>query len=258
MTLRLKNIHHRDFRIKFVDESHTYYIDGSEEGYTSTTRLVHSLFRPFNADEVIDKMRKSKNWSSSVYFGRSPEEIKTGWEQLRNSAAKSGTSMHENIENFYNGVVQGSTSSRTSSREFDMFLAFRHDHPNLAPYRTEWCIFDEDCKVAGSVDMVYKDENNPGSYVIADWKRSKAIKMSNKWQRGTSKHTAHLDDCNFIHYSLQLAIYKYILERKYDILISDTLIVVLHPTQTNYVVLKTKDLGVEVQSIMDDRMEKSV
>lgn len=248
-----QNPHLRDSRIRFVEDTHTYYVDGSEDGYqyTSTTKLMHSMFKPFDADEVIEKMRRSRNWGSSKYYGMSPDEIKAGWEDNRDSAAKSGTAMHENIENYYNGVDHD-----TNTREFEMFQKFRDDHKDLVPYRTEWCIFDEDAKVSGSVDMVYEERHTPGSFVIADWKRSKAIKTENRWQSGTSKNTCHLQDCNFIHYSLQLSTYKYILEKNYGLNISDTFIVVLHPEQDSYTKIVTEDLSAEVGEIMEERKQK--
>ena len=244
--LQSQNPHPRDERIRFVEESHKYYVDGSVDGfeYISTTSLMHSMFKPFDADEVIDKMRKSRNWANSPYHGQSPEEIKAGWDSNRDLAAKSGTAMHENIENFYNGIDHKITP------EFEMFQKFRDDHEGLVPYRTEWCIFDEDSKVSGSVDMVYEVSESPGTFGIADWKRSKAIKTENKWQSGTSKHTSHLPDCNFIHYSLQLSTYKYILEKNYGLTISDTFIVVLHPAQDSYNKIVTRDLSAEVEGIM--------
>jgi nucleoside-diphosphate-sugar epimerase len=42
----------------------------------------------------------------------------------------------------------------------------------------EWMIFDEDLKLAGSIDMVY--ENPDGTLSIYDWKRSKDISKINK------------------------------------------------------------------------------
>ncbi|CAM9104161.1 unnamed protein product [Sphacelaria rigidula] len=257
MTLESQNPHPRDSRIRFVEDTHSYYVDGSTDRYeyTSTTKLMHSLFKPFDADEVIGKMRNSKNWENSKYFGMSPEEIKTGWEENRDSAAKSGTAMHQCIEDFYNGDDKLTTLT-TPDKEFEFFERFRLDHQDLVPYRTEWCIFDEDAKVSGSVDMVYEDKLNPGSYVIADWKRSKEIKTDNRWQKGTSENSCHLPDCNFIHYSLQLSTYKYILEKNYGLKISQTFIVVLHPSQESYIKLSTKDLGEEVERIMKSRVKK--
>lgn len=248
MSLETKNKHPRDERIRFVEKNHAYYVDGNNDGYISTTTLVHSLFEKFDADKVISKMRRSASWSSSRYFGMETCAIKDSWEQNRDSAAKAGTSMHENIENFYNQV-----SHDTESLEFKLFDKFLKDHLDLKPFRTEWCIFDEDAKVCGSVDMVYEDPQRVGTFIIADWKRSKSIKLENVWQSGSDSSTCHLPDCNFIHYSLQLGIYKYILEKKYDIIISQTFIVVLHPSQKIYKKIFTRNVDKEVENIMKER-----
>jgi len=82
MTLEKTNEHPRDSRIDFIEESHTYLVDGSKDGYISTTTLMHSLFKPFDPDEVIDKIMRSRNWVNSIYFGQSPDDIKTGWEKI--------------------------------------------------------------------------------------------------------------------------------------------------------------------------------
>lgn len=252
MILSEVNRHPRDERLKFVESSHTYYVDGSLHGYISTTTLVHQLFEKFDADKVIEKMRRSKTWTSSPYFGMEPSEIKEGWEKTRDDAANAGTFMHANIENYYNKI-----NHETQSKEFSLFKNYTNDHKELKPFRTEWCIFDDESKVCGSIDMVYEDPDNPGFHIVADWKRSKAIKFDNKWQSGSDRFTAHLPDCNFIHYSIQLGIYKYILEKNYDVKISETFIVVLHPNQENYEKIYTKNLDKEVLNIMDRRKNGS-
>ena len=247
--LKSKNPHPRDSRISFVDSTHTYYIDGSSEGYISSTTLVHSLFPRFDADAIIQKMMKSRRWTSSPYFGRTPDDIKKGWDSNRDAAASAGTAMHQNIEMYYNGEPH-----ETTSREFRMFENYAGDYKDLEPFRTEWEIFDDLAMVAGSVDMVYKDPKNPGCIIIADWKRSKEIKTSNRWQRGTDPLTQHLQDCNFVHYSLQLALYKNILENRYDQTVTGTFLVVLHPNQHNYIKMDTLDMDDTVQKILDRRM----
>lgn len=250
--LKEKNPHVRDSRISFIDSTHTYYIDGSSDGYISSTTLVHSLFPHFDADLVISKMMKSKKWPNSPYFGRTPCEIKKGWDNNRDSAASAGTAMHENIEMFYNAEPY-----EKNTKEFRLFSEYNSDHSNLVPFRTEWEIFDEEAMVAGSIDMIYKDPDNPGCIIVADWKRSKEIKMFNKWQKGTDPLTRHLDDCNYVHYSLQLALYKNILEKKYNQTVTDTFLVILHPNQDKYLKLKTLDMDTVVQDILNRRMGTS-
>lgn len=248
--LHEKNPHPRDFRLEFVESSHTYYVDGTKDGYISCTSLVHNMFEKFDADVVISKMMSSRNWPNSPYFGMEADDIKKKWDANRDAAAQAGTAMHENIEMFYN-----EESHEENSKEFELFSKYLSDHNIYRPHRTEWCIFDEEARVCGSVDMIYDDPDRPGYHIIADWKRSKAIKTENRWQSGIHRYTAHLPDCNFIHYSLQLAIYKYILEKKYGRKISKTFIVVLHPQQETYQKIYTRDLSTEVEGIMKERLE---
>ena len=176
------------------------------------------------------------------------EQIKELWNKNGEFAASMGTKMHANIENFYNGIQH-----ETESKEFELFSQFMEDHRDLEPYRTEWVVFDENAKISGSIDMVFKDPVNRGKFIICDWKRSKELKLKNPWQNGTSEFTRHLQDTNFVHYSLQLTIYKRILEKNYGIEISDCYIVVLHPSQETYIKKQILDLSEEVEHIFSSR-----
>ena len=65
-------------------------------------------------------------------------------------------------------VYRGDYKNIDEQVEWEYFLQFVGDHPELKPYRTEWMIYDEDLKLAGSIDMVY--ENADGTLSIYDWK----------------------------------------------------------------------------------------
>jgi hypothetical protein len=245
--LALLNAHERDKRISFDEPSHTYTIDESSEGYTSVTTLLHTAFKPFVADEVVSNIMNGKNWLTSEYYGMNREEIKQDW----TNAAILGTAMHNNIENFYN-----SAPYKTDGKEWQLFCQYRDSHPELKAYRTEMTVFDEDHKIAGSIDMLYMDPKSPGCYIIADWKRSKSLKMDNKWQSGLLDCTRHLDDCNFIQYSLQLNIYKHILETKYDMTVTECFLVFLHPKQQDYIKVICEDLSEEVVQLFEHRKQQ--
>jgi hypothetical protein len=247
-TLARANPHPRDARVTFVEDTHTYFVDGSSDGYISCTTLIHSLFGHFDADAVIAKMMASPRWRHSQYFGMTPDEIKKKWDENRDSAAAAGTAMHLNLERYYNFEEHS-----TEGREWEMFAAFRDDHPRLEAHRTEMIVFAEDLKIAGSIDMLYHDPDEPGAFIIADWKRSKEIKMSNRWQSGTHSLTEELEDCNFIHYSLQLSLYKYVLEKYYGMKVNDRFIVVLHPNQETYLKIPTRDMDDVIAALMDER-----
>jgi len=223
------------------------------QGYISSTTLVHTLFDKFDADKIITKMRNSRNWVRSPYKHMTDEQIKKKWKDSGDFAAKAGTKMHLQIENYYNDVDHDKNSP-----EFRMFEEFVKDHPELEAYRPEWIVFDEESKVSGSIDMVYSRKNSKGEveYVIADWKRSKEIKMGNRYQSGIDEFTHQLEDCNYNHYSLQLSLYKYILEKNYGIKIAESFIVVLHPNQKEYIKIRTENLDRNVKNIMRKRAGK--
>jgi ATP-dependent exoDNAse (exonuclease V) beta subunit len=153
-----------------------------------------------------------------------------------------------------NGHGQSSSSSVSlngSSIEFSYFLNFLHDHPNLIPYRTEWTVFHEELKLAGSIDMLFFDEST-NKFHIYDWKRCRNIQKSNPFDKwGNKECINHFPDTNFWHYSLQLNIYKAILERKYNMTIDGLFLVCLHPNNknSNYIKLKAPNLQEEVSDL---------
>lgn len=242
------NKHPRDERIAFEEEPHLYYIDGSTDGYISATTLIHEFFDKFNPDEVIDKMMASPKWPNSKYYGMTKDDIKKQWEDNGREVSEAGTQLHLDIEHFYNDIFV-----ENQSKEFGHFLQFFDKHQHLKAYRTEWMIFDETLKLAGSVDMLFKDDD--GNYHIYDWKRSKGIKKENKFQKGKYP-LSHLDDCNFYHYSLQLNLYRKLLKLNYGIEVKSMCLVQLHPSWPSYIKYECPILEKEIDIIFAQRISQ--
>ena len=225
-TLAKRNPHPRDDHIQFDESTHTYTIDGSSD-YVSVTTWNHRHFKHFDADKVIDNMMASRNWPNSKYYGQTREEIKSGWEKNRNEAASAGTKMHFDIECYYNGLEVSN-----DSEEYNQFKKYLEKHTFNA-YRTEWTVWDKELKIAGSIDMVY--ENDDGTLMIYDWKRSKGIIRNKRFEEySITECINHLPDTNFWHYSLQLNTYKAILERNYNKKVTKMCLVCLYPGQGTY------------------------
>lgn len=223
--------HVRDGMITFQEEGHIYTVVGMTGHPTSVTTLIHHFFPEFNADEVIDKMMRGRNWRNSKYYGRTKQDIKDEWERNGKQASELGTLMHADIENFLNSEPV----LNPDSIEFGYFLkfweGFQAVNPAFQPYRTEWLVFDEDKKIAGSIDCTLSDAH--GNIVILDWKRSKEIKKSNSYEKGKGPLSG-LDNCNFNHYRLQLNIYRHILETRYAKHVVGMYIVVFHPNNPTF------------------------
>lgn len=251
-TLALKNPHIRDQYIQFEEVGHKYTIlSDPDSKYTSVTTWNHTHFPVFDADAIIANMMKGKGWKTGhKYWGLNAVEIKAMWS---NNGSSAGTELHYNIECFMNMNMDlnmdlnmdsnldithqnlldhyhlhGASIIQNTSVEWQYFLQFVKAFPHFKPYRTEWTVFHEDIKLAGSIDMVY--ENPDGTLMIYDWKRSKEIVKSSRWcKNALTDCISSLPDTNFWHYALQLNTYKAIIEAKYGKKVTDLYLVRLHP-----------------------------
>ena len=240
--LAKKNPHKRDKYILFDEPTHVYTIKG-DSNYCSVTQFNKKHFEEFDADKIIENMMNSKYWKQNKYYGMTPTEIKDSWEKNRISASSAGTKLHYDIECYYNNIF-----NKNDSIEFKYFKDFVIATKDLVPYRTEWMIWDEELKLAGSIDMVY--QNPDGSLMIYDWKRSKEIVQRNRWEKYSSTPClSHIPDTNFWHYALQLNTYKAIIERNYGKKVSSLSLVCLHPNHDGYQIIKVPDLQKEVYEL---------
>ena len=252
--LAKKNAHPRDEFIEFDEGPHIYTIHG-QQGFTSVTTWNHSHFSHFDADAIIDKILTNRKYNTDPhykYYLKTREEIKEMWDKNRDSAATSGTNMHYDVECYYNGINNGNTS-----QEFEYFLKFAKDYDYLIPYRTEWMIYHEELKLAGSIDMVFynkKDDN----YWIYDWKRCKEIVNEHPFgQHAANPVISHFPDTNFWHYTLQLNTYKAILEEKYGMKIAGLALVVLHPDNyyKSYDRIECPFIQEDIQALFEQRRQ---
>ena len=223
--------HPRDQHIEFIQSTHTYLVNGKALPL-SVTGLVHRFAQEFDADLAIEKMRGSVRWPRPEYsrvidgslVPLSNEEIKEKWATNSQDASSRGTWMHLQLEVCMNGGCADGEYC-----ELDLFRRFLRQFqvPAIA-FRTEWCIYSEQDQLAGCIDYVAKCSAT--EVIIFDWKRTKDLrsKYQNSWASMKSP-LAHLPDCCGIHYRLQLNVYKYMLEKSYNLRVKAMLVVCLHP-----------------------------
>jgi ATP-dependent exoDNAse (exonuclease V) beta subunit len=249
--LSRKNTHPRDGRITFDEGPHIYTVD-DEKYPTSVTGWIHSHFTHFDSDKIIDNMLKGPKMKDPnyMYYGKTKEEIQMMWDKNRDQSAQAGTKLHYDIECYYNGIPV-----ENESIEYQYFLKFTRDFPYI-PYRTEWVVFYEEYKLCGSIDMIF--ENPDGTLLIYDWKRCKEIKYDNGIYTNYAKTPciSHLVDENFWHYSLQLNIYKTILEHKYGKKVVGLFLVCMHPDNPykTYDRIEVKIMEKEMSDLLEHRL----
>ncbi|MFT6716948.1 MAG: hypothetical protein ACJA0Q_001597 [Saprospiraceae bacterium] len=239
--LEKQNAHNRDLRIEFHSENHEYFIDG-KKATVSVSEIVGNFFPKFNTEFWSKKKARER--------GVPVETVLKEWADKGALAANLGTYLHEQIELFYNDQEHDDTSI-----EFKYFLDFTNKFTLMEAFRTEWRIFDEDLSLAGTVDIVYRNPKT-GKYFLFDWKRSeKVVDAQNRpikpsYQYGSGP-LSHLSDNSYHRYALQQNMYKHLLEKHYDIEISSTNLLVLHPNRHSYHIVPIPEMEQEVCDIMD-------
>lgn len=247
------NKHARDTNVIFNEENHTYHIRGYEsETFTSVTTFIKSLFKAFDGPQVVEKHYHS--WQADLdnkYYGMTKVEILQSWETNGLNAATLGTSMHKNIENYYLDRPY-----HTDTEEWARFQAFESWYSKLSPawlpYGCERMVYHEELKLAGCLDMLFIDSE--GKYILCDWKRCKEMRFDNRYAKGIAPCTSNLADCNYIHYSIQLMMYGYILRTKYNIDVSQMFIVNFHPNEKEFARYKVYDSPEVINSIVAHRI----
>lgn len=238
------NCHPRDKEIHFEPATHTYTCNN--QIFKSVTTIIEEYFEPFDKDYWAEK--------KAPLLGITPEALKEQWAKKGEIARSLGTQMHEKIERFYLGLPNDDDET------YDLFKLFANYY-TLVPFRTEWAIFDEESKVAGTLDFLeFKD----GIYNIYDWKRSNKIVINgqvckkNRIGKFALEPISHIPDTTFWHYALQVSMYRFILEKNYNISISSGHLAVFHPENKRPWVVEVPYLRKEVMDILSKIKEENI
>lgn len=245
----------QDKLISFEEDSHTYNVIGCGD-MRPVSSVISMFFEPFNAE--VASIRKCKG--DLVAAAKLREE----WESRGVLASQAGTFLHKQIENYlndktepqtfkcdveYNGKYLHLNKRIDISKEWSFFKAF-DQATTYQPFRTEWCIYDRDARMAGTVDLICARPD--GTYELYDWKRSNKVdpNETNAWSSGING-LEHLPDTSYYHYCLQQNLYRYMLEKNYGIKISRLNLVVLHPDFMTYKVVPVPFMDREVNVIIN-------
>lgn len=224
----------QDRKLSFEPKEHIYLYDGKRI-LNPVSTIINRFFEPFDSITMSEKV--------AYKYGRDQYEILEEWDSKGLESREIGTFMHAQIESYfaekpiytktkflYNGDYLNINKEVSIEIEMEYFKNFLKDCP-ISPFRTEWHICDLELNIAGTIDLLCRNDNG---FDIYDWKRSrKATPDETIWQKGKNGLT-HVPDIGFYHYAIQQNLYRYILEHNYGITIKNMYIVVLHPIYDNY------------------------
>ena len=222
--------HNQKFNLKFDEENHRYTILDDLELDSVTTRLKD--FFPFDAEKVAREV--------AVRRGIHHKIILEDWEKIRDN----GTHTHFLAEKLCNG-------NQLNAKELAKVkhvMQFLEDYNHFEILGCEVIIFSKKHKLAGTVDLILLNKKNNKLYIL-DWKTSnKEIEKDEYWGMAKDK-LKELPHNKFYQYSLQVAVYMFILKQEYGIEVYDSLLVHLKDDQT-YRVIEPTDLLMYAQEIL--------
>jgi hypothetical protein len=222
--------------IRFDAEAHRYFIGNKE--LTSVTKTIKRLQPPFDSQTIAAKVAAKE--------GRPISQILAEWEAKAEKGRNLGTAVHQYIQKKLLGQFDPQIS-------FDPFLSLNGVAPEIQAFEVlwstmapkvsysadqiEWVIGDADLGIAGTVDMLlFSHETN--KYHIWDWKTGK-FQLDNPYQT-LYKPFDYLSDCQLNVYSLQLSLYRLIIESNTGLDLGDSYLV--HLSTDGYQVHRALDL----------------
>ena len=212
----MNNISNSDIFLE--KEDHIYQLN-DEPGFqfTSVTNYVGKFFEKFDAKAVATKLTTTH----PKYKDLTIKELLDQWKKKSDY----GTLVHEEIEFYLNNKTP--PKDNRSIRAIQWLNGYKMQS-DFKLY-SEKIIYSKELQLAGTIDLLMYDERSD-SYIIIDWKTSSKIETSGyRHKTGNHEITRNLEDCNFNHYSLQLSLYRYILENYYNLNISNQMIAHITP-----------------------------
>ena len=201
-------------KISLNEENHKYTLKGKEHlHFTSVTECVSDFFEPFNKEEIAKKLVTTH----ANYKHYTQEELIKEW----NATGTYGTLVHNQIEQYIVSNKKPEDKKALAAIDWLGRYLLKSDFDIFS----EVIIYCERLQIAGTIDLLAYDKIN-NHYHILDWKTNKKLPTKSfKGKTGNKPETINLLDCKFNHYSLQLSLYRYLLEKNYGINVMDQTIV---------------------------------
>lgn len=234
----------------FYENKHIYTYK-KERVEKSVTELTSRFIEPFNEAKWLPKKAKE--------YGISEEDLKAEWKHKADISTLTGTLFHKYMEYNLAGkifVADETTIPQTLKEEVfirykklipyaDDFLIYAKE--NFVPVKSEF-IVGFDTHIAGQIDQIFYNKTTK-QFDIYDWKTNKEINCWNKWHKKMLGPFQHLDECELNSYSLQLSIYKWLLEKQ-GFEVDKLNLVWFNENNKSYQIMPCKDLSNQVESII--------
>ena len=231
----------------FNEDSHVYWNVNDDEKYISVTTLVDRYAQPFDKEfwsgyKALEQLLPAQAWGiekksllathkldkellstyniSELDFNKAQQGILDEWDKTNRESCERGTKIHAKLEqNMYD------MGANVTLKKFGVGGKFICDKGRTSldldngvypEYLISYMSDDKLLRLAGQIDLLAISGNQ---FWILDWKTNKEIKQKsgfNTQTKSTSKMLYplnNLDDCNYLHYTLQLSTYAWMVQQ---------------------------------------------
>lgn len=154
----------------------------------------------------------SEKFEDTPAYARASDETRAQWKEKGRVAAEHGTGIHNALER-YNQTGQ---ILKEDAHMADAIRSITSEYKEYHQTYDEICLYNSDYRIAGTADKVCLVSSRKDSeFDIADFKTNlnKGIVFHNDYKKRLFEPLDHLQDCNFVKYSLQLSLYAYFFEQ---------------------------------------------
>ena len=236
--------------IDFDADSHSYKVAGKTA--KSVTETLKGLVKAFDSVYWAEK--------KALDLGITPDEILKKWEITAKTSKVKGTLVHSYIESIFKsnafsypedfilnefGFDPVQNAFNTILPQVDKFITDINE--KMYAVATEFIIGDVDALVCGTIDQIFYNKKS-GKLEIWDWKTNKEIKTISRYYHLAP--ISHIPDTELDHYSLQLSMYKEILEKNTKLEFGNSYLTWFNENNNDYQIFKTRDYKEEARLIL--------
>lgn len=217
----IKGLFNSDGFITFKEDTHQYF-DVTGDEYGSVSKVIGKIKTPFDKATISRAIGNKLAKELGVSSEEGQRRILAEWKAKADSSIIRGNFIHNNLEDY---LLTGSCDSSLKDVVTQLMTLLKGNYKNFP----EALIYSPKYKISGQSDLVVqRTRSNASVFDIFDYKtnESKGIQFDSIDRRKAEpKHYNrymlppfdHLEDCNFIHYSMQLSIYAYMAQETWGI-----------------------------------------
>ena len=243
--------------ITFFDVPHEYFLDGKK--LISVTTLIHQYQEEFQGEFWADIKGRQHDLT--------PNQVKRAWRFINKKGTIKGSAIHDYAENLFQnkefeyplqtimnefGFDPVINEYETTKKHVDKF--YNDVHGKLIPIRTEFVVYDRESLIGGMLDMLFYNVK-AGEFQIWDYKTNKNLSLKCK-ERHLLNELCFLEDCDLELYSLQLSLYKYIIEKNTGMKLGKSYLIWFSHNNPTYKIIESKDRSYYVELMIKNRINE--